>query len=102
VENETITSVVLAVVGCREKATMSDERLLTIREVATHLRCSKAHVCNLILGRVRGAQPLAVITLGRRKLIRHSTLMAWMKANEHTLGGGMLPSSLDVEAVGRE
>ena len=49
-------------------------------------RISKAHVHNLIRGKVPGALPLPTITLGRRRLIRRSSLNEWLRANEHTLG----------------
>jgi excisionase family DNA binding protein len=57
--------------------------VLTITEVAGELRCSKAHVLNLINGKVRGAHPLPALWLGRRRLIRRCSLDAWIKANEH-------------------
>jgi len=57
--------------------------VLTIEEVAHELKCSKAHVCNLLNGRVRGATPLPCICLGRRKLVRKSSLEHWLRNNEH-------------------
>lgn len=58
-------------------------RLMTIPEVARELRCSKNHVANLTAGRVRGIRPLPSLTLGRRRLVRQSSLREWIKANEH-------------------
>ena len=52
------------------------------RRVAQELRCSKAHVYNVIRGKVDGVSPLPVITMGRRCLIRRSTLDTWMEQNE--------------------
>lgn len=72
---------------------------MTAEEVARELRISKAHVHNLINGRVRGARPLASMTLGRRRIIRRSTLEQWMRENEHTVADGMLHSSSEVDAV---
>jgi excisionase family DNA binding protein len=54
----------------------------TIGEVADLLRCSKAHVQNLLSGRVAGAEPLPFIPLGRRKLIRRECLFQWMERAE--------------------
>ncbi len=51
--------------------------VLTVAEVATELRSSKAHLCNIIAGRVRGVAPLAVLRLGRRILVRRSTFEEW-------------------------
>lgn len=57
-------------------------RLLTIPEVARELRCSKNHVANLTAGRVRGIRPLPSLTLGRRRLVRESSLREWIRVNE--------------------
>ena len=59
-----------------------DSEVLTIKEAATVLRCSKAHVQNLLAGRVKDAQPLPFIALGRRKLIRRESLLRWMEKAE--------------------
>jgi excisionase family DNA binding protein len=59
---------------------------MTAEEVARELRVSKAHVHNLINGRVRGVLPLPTLTLGRRRLIRRTTLDDWIRANERRLG----------------
>jgi excisionase family DNA binding protein len=60
-----------------------DTAVLTVPEVASLLRCSKAHVHNLINGKVGGAGPLPCVRLGRRRLIRRESLETWMKTNEH-------------------
>ena len=57
--------------------------VLTVLETARELRCSKAHVLNLINGKVRGARPLPAVWMGRRRIIRRCSLDAWMQANEH-------------------
>jgi excisionase family DNA binding protein len=59
---------------------------MTAEEVARELRVSKARVHNLINGRVRGVSPLPTLTLGRRRLIRRTTLDDWIRANERRLG----------------
>lgn len=56
--------------------------VLTVAEVAMCLRCSKAHVCNAINGKVRGVTPLPAISMGRRKLVRRETLTAWLAKND--------------------
>jgi excisionase family DNA binding protein len=56
--------------------------VLTVPEVADELRCSKAHVHNLINGKVRGARPLPALRLGRRRLVRRTGLDEWIKSNE--------------------
>jgi Helix-turn-helix domain len=61
--------------------------VLTVIEVARELRCSKAHVHNLINGKVSGQRPLPSLWLGRRRLVRRCSLDRWITANEH---GAML------------
>jgi excisionase family DNA binding protein len=63
-------------------STQSLETILTVAEVAKDLRCSKAHVYHAINGTVPGVSPLPAIIMGRRKLIRRSTLEQWKAANE--------------------
>jgi excisionase family DNA binding protein len=89
--------------GHREKRRTPDQipgaEILTVTEVAQTLRCSKAHVHNLINGKVSGVLPLPTIPLGRRRIIRRTSLDRWAKDNERTFGGDMLPSSPEVDAV---
>lgn len=59
-----------------------ESRILTVAEAAGALRCSKAHVHNLINGKVDGMRPLPSLQLGRRRLIRKISLDLWIEANE--------------------
>jgi excisionase family DNA binding protein len=59
-----------------------DRNVLTVAEVAQELRCSKAHVHNIINGRVPHLPPLPVLRIGRRVLIRYDGLKAWMLSVE--------------------
>jgi hypothetical protein len=61
---------------------VSAEEILSALEVANELRCSKAHVYNVMHGRVEGVLPLPSIPMGRRRLVRRSALEAWKIANE--------------------
>ena len=61
--------------------------VLTLLDVARILRCSKAHVCNIVHGRVRDLPPLPVVRIGRRVLIRDESLNLWMRAVEHQTAG---------------
>jgi excisionase family DNA binding protein len=68
----------------REHASASND-VLTVAEVADELRCSKAHVFNLINGKVRGVRrPLPALRLGRRRVVRRAGLDEWITANEQT------------------
>jgi excisionase family DNA binding protein len=66
-------------------APLSDEdsfRLLTIAEVAHELRCSKGHVQHLIHGKVPHTRPLPSLALGRRRMVRRSSLQEWISVTE--------------------
>jgi excisionase family DNA binding protein len=56
--------------------------LLTVKEVAALLHCSKGHVCNVVAGRVRDCPPLPAIHIGRRMLIRRESLHRWLEQTE--------------------
>ena len=62
--------------------TLIKSDILTITEVAEVLRCSKAHVCNVLRGRVQGLPKLTHFSLGRRKLVRREWLETWMEQNK--------------------
>ncbi len=64
--------------------------ILTVREVAAFLRCSKAHVCNAIHGRVQGVSPLPAISMGRRKLVSRQSLLEWLMKNDPARCGSVL------------
>jgi hypothetical protein len=56
--------------------------ILTIKEVAGILRCSKAHAQNVICGHVYGLPKLTHLSLGRRKVVRKEWLDQWVEANK--------------------
>ena len=56
--------------------------LLTLTEVAELLHVSKAHVSNVVLGRVAGCSPMPALRLGRRTLICRSSLESWILEND--------------------
>ena len=56
--------------------------LLTLAEASAYLRCSKAHVSNLIRGLVPNSQPLPVVRLGRRVYIRRDSLTQYLRSAE--------------------
>jgi hypothetical protein len=74
-----------------------EPNVLTMAEVAARLRCSKAHVCNTINGKVKGVTPLPAITLGRRKLIRRESFERWLSQNDP--GNAMMEPSHRIDAV---
>jgi hypothetical protein len=52
--------------------------VLTLKELATELRCSKAHLSHIINGKVAGLPPLPVARIGRRVVIRREALLKWL------------------------
>jgi excisionase family DNA binding protein len=63
--------------------------ILTIKEVAEILRCSKGHVQNVLVGKVRGVFMLAHLRMGRRKVVRKEWLDEWMETHKT----GLVPST---------
>jgi len=72
---------------------LNDFGLLSMAAVAKLLHCSKAHVSNVIAGRVRGCLPLPAVHLGRRTLVRQKTLEAWVERNEKAVANDNVPPS---------
>ena len=79
------------------------DEILTVEQIAEELHCSRAHVYNVINGKVQGVSRLPAIPMGRRKLVRRASLEQWKQANEKGLSGDVnIPSSPEVDAVRRE
>lgn len=76
----------------------AQDQILTVAEVAKELRCSKPHVYNLINGKVPDVTPLPAIPLGRKKLVRRSSLQRWLRINEKE---GILPALSEIGPVRR-
>ena len=56
--------------------------VLTVRDLAMELRCSIAHVHNVINGKAKHVSKLPAIRMGRKKLVLRETLEEWKRANE--------------------
>jgi hypothetical protein len=67
--------------------------ILTVRDVALELRCSVAHVYNVINGKVKNVSRLPAIRIGRRRLVQRDTLEEGKKSNEPGDNDGMIASS---------
>ena len=78
---------------------MNSDPILTVSEVADELRCSKAHVFNMLAGKIPGVTILPCIQMGRRKVVRRSSLEAWKGRNDSGSTGDILPVSPNIEAV---
>ena len=74
--------------------------VLTAKEVAAELRCSKAQVYKLINGEVPGVLKLPAIPLGKKKkVVMRSSLEAWKHAVEIARVNGRITSDSEVNAV---
>jgi hypothetical protein len=60
----------------------NDHAILTAKELAAELRCSKAQVYRLMNGEVHGIKPLPTLPLGRKKVVQRTSFEAWKRANE--------------------
>jgi len=54
--------------------------LMSLNEAAAYLHVSKAHLSNVLNGKVRGVTPVPSIRLGRRVLIRREWIDQWLEA----------------------
>jgi hypothetical protein len=59
--------------------------LLTMAEVA--------HICHAVAGKLPGCPPIPAVRLGRRKLVRRESLIAWIENNEQPAANDNLPVS---------
>jgi len=55
--------------------------VLTAKEVAEELRCSKSQVYRLMSGDVEGVTVLPHLALGRKKVVLRSILEQWKRQN---------------------
>jgi hypothetical protein len=60
--------------------------ILTAKEIADELRCSKAQVYRLMNGEIPGVTPLPTLSLGRKKVVIRASFEAWKRANESNRG----------------
>jgi len=83
----------------RKRLSEGKDEVLTAAEVASELRCSKAHVYNAINGKLVGVSPLPAIEMGRRKLIRRCAFEDWKKSNEARGFGAIIRPRQEIGAV---
>ena len=79
----------------------TNNNILTVKEVAEELRCSKAQVYRLMRGSLDGLTPLPTLAIGRRKVVMRSSFEAWKRANEQnrvTVTGDSEANALDASS----
>ena len=72
---------------CELSLTLKDPAsppILNLAEAAKLVRCSRAHLCNVISGKVRGIPHLPTVRIGRRVLFRRESLEQWLREVEAT------------------
>lgn len=57
-------------------------KVLNLAEAAALVRCSRAHLCNIVHGKIRGIPLLPTVRIGRRVLFRRESLEQWLEAVE--------------------
>jgi len=77
--------------------TQNRQPILTAKEVAAELRCSKAQIYRLMNGEVDGLTPLPTLPLGRKKVVMRASLEAWKRLNERNRAN--VGSDSEVDAV---
>ena len=60
----------------------SPSKVLNLAEAAALMRCSRAHLSNVINGKVRGIPRLPTVRIGRRVLFRRESLEVWLQQVE--------------------
>lgn len=57
-------------------------KVLNLAEAAALVRCSRAHLCNIVHGKIPGIPILPTVRIGRRVLFRRESLEQWLEAVE--------------------
>jgi excisionase family DNA binding protein len=53
--------------------------VMTLKQAASYLQISKAHLSNVVNGKVPGVKPVRSFRMGRRVLIRKSWIDEWLE-----------------------
>ena len=72
-----------------------NDPILTAKEIAEELRCSKSQVYRLMNGTVQGVTALPYLALGRKKVVLQSVLEEWKRQNI----SGMIPGDSEMDTV---
>jgi excisionase family DNA binding protein len=57
--------------------------VMSLEQAATYLNVSKAHLSNVINGKVPGLKPVRCFRLGRRVLIKREWIDEWLAYEHH-------------------
>jgi excisionase family DNA binding protein len=56
---------------------------MNLRQAAAYLQVSKAHLSNVIQGKVFGVPPVRCFRVGRRVLIKREWIDEWLETADH-------------------
>jgi len=59
--------------------TKTQTPVMTLKQAAAYLQISKAHLSNVINGKVPGVQPVRFFRMGRRILIKREWVEQWLE-----------------------
>jgi hypothetical protein len=63
-------------------------KVLNLAEAAALVRCSRAHLSNVVNGKVHGIPRLPTVRIGRRVLFRRESLELWLQQVESLTPAG--------------
>ncbi len=61
----------------------TESPVMNLRQAAAYLQVSKAHLSNVIQGKVVGVPPVRCFRVGRRVLIKREWIDEWLETTDH-------------------
>jgi excisionase family DNA binding protein len=61
----------------------ANSSVMSLRQAAAYLQVSKAHLSNVINGKVTGVPPVRSFRVGRRLLIKREWIDEWLESAHH-------------------
>ncbi len=61
----------------------TESPVMNLRQAAAYLQVSKAHLSNVIQGKVFGVPPVRCFRVGRRVLIKREWIDEWLETADH-------------------
>jgi predicted DNA-binding transcriptional regulator AlpA len=68
--------------GTDETGAVVPGKVLNLAEAAALVRCSRAHLSNVVNGKVHGIPRLPTVRIGRRVLFRRESIEQWIQQVE--------------------
>ena len=61
----------------------TESSVMNLRQAAAYLQVSRAHLSNVIQGKVFGVPPVRCFRVGRRVLIKREWIDEWLETADH-------------------